>query len=99
MVESHPESTVAEAFRQIAHALVAAEVNAATASLTIAVSVTGGKLDTHFGHCESFVVFGVDPAQKQVLQRQALVPPRHEPGVLPRWLSGPTPATTEAARD
>jgi ATP-binding protein involved in chromosome partitioning len=52
--------------------------------MTVAIPVTGGKLSSHFGHCEQFALFAV--ADKSVSGRQDLTPPPHEPGLLPRWL-------------
>lgn len=52
--------------------------------MTIAIPVSGGQLSSHFGHCEQFALFEV--TDKLVTQRRDLVPPPHEPGVLPRWL-------------
>jgi ATP-binding protein involved in chromosome partitioning len=55
-------------------------------TLVIAIPVAGGLLCPHFGHCESFFVFDVDPAAKEILNSRQLEPPAHQPGVLPRWL-------------
>jgi ATP-binding protein involved in chromosome partitioning len=54
----------------------------------IAIPVTGGKLSSHFGHCEHFVVFEVDEEKGAIVGKQMFEPPEHEPGVLPRWLGG-----------
>lgn len=56
--------------------------------MKIAVPTIQGALCLHFGHCESFALFTVDPENKKILDSQMLPPPPHEPGVLPRWLSG-----------
>ena len=55
--------------------------------MKIAVPVAQGMLCMHFGHSEQFALFAVDPDQKKILSKQMLDPPRHEPGVLPKWLS------------
>jgi len=55
--------------------------------MKIAIPVAGGKLCMHFGHCEQFVVFNIDQANKKIEGQEALTPPAHEPGVLPKWLS------------
>lgn len=55
-------------------------------NLVIAIPVTGGRLCTHFGHCEWFALFEVDTANKQVLSSRHLDPPIYQPGLLPRWL-------------
>ena len=52
----------------------------------IALPVTEGVLSSHFGHCETFVLYDVDSENKTVLSREYLTPPPHEPGLLPAWL-------------
>jgi predicted Fe-Mo cluster-binding NifX family protein len=54
--------------------------------IRFAVPTAQGQLCLHFGHCESFTLVDVDPESKQITHQDALVPPAHEPGVLPRWL-------------
>jgi predicted Fe-Mo cluster-binding NifX family protein len=54
--------------------------------MKVAVPVSQGVLSQHFGHCEVFALFSLDPDSKQILDSQTLTPPPHEPGVLPRWL-------------
>lgn len=56
-------------------------------TMKIAVPVVEGKLAMHFGHCEAFAVFEVDPEKKEISGVTNEVPPPHEPGVLPRWLA------------
>ena len=53
--------------------------------MKIAVPLAGGKLCSHFGHCELFAVMDVD-GQGNVVSKDELAPPPHEPGVLPAWL-------------
>jgi len=55
--------------------------------MRIAVPVTDGKLSAHFGHCEEFAVVDVDEQTKEITDVAKLLPPAHEPGVLPKWLS------------
>lgn len=55
-------------------------------SLKIAIPLAEGKLCMHFGHCEQFAVLDVDQASEKIISRTDLVPPPHEPGVLPAWL-------------
>lgn len=55
--------------------------------MRIAIPLANGKLSAHFGHCERFVLLDVDPQTKAILAREEVVPPPHEPGLLPRWLS------------
>ena len=54
--------------------------------MRIAIPVNEGKLCQHFGHCETFAVIDVDDNSKQIINREDLTPPPHEPGVLPVWL-------------
>ena len=52
--------------------------------MIFAIPIAEGKLTAHFGHCQEFELVGVE--DNQIKTREALVPPPHEPGVLPRWL-------------
>jgi predicted Fe-Mo cluster-binding NifX family protein len=54
--------------------------------MKIAVPTAGGKLCAHFGHCEKFVIVTVDDKTKTITAKEDVVPPPHEPGLLPRWL-------------
>lgn len=54
--------------------------------MKIAVPLTDGQLSMHFGHCEQFALVDVDDQTKTVGSVSLLLPPPHEPGVLPRWL-------------
>lgn len=56
--------------------------------MRIAIPVANGRLGLHFGHCEQFAIMDVDPAARTIIRKESLVPPPHEPGVLPQWLSG-----------
>lgn len=56
------------------------------ASVVIAIPVTGGRLCTHFGHCEQFALFEADTTNRQILGSRLADPPPHQPGLLPRWL-------------
>ncbi len=55
--------------------------------MKIAIPLAEGKLTMHFGHCQSFALIDVDPKEKKILKREDIVPPPHEPGLLPRWLA------------
>jgi len=52
----------------------------------VAIPVEQGRLCAHFGHCEQFALFTVDPEKKHVTGQRMADPPPHEPGVLPKWL-------------
>jgi ATP-binding protein involved in chromosome partitioning len=55
--------------------------------MRIALPLADGKLCMHFGHCERFAMIDVDAAEKKILNREDIVPPPHEPGLLPPWLA------------
>jgi predicted Fe-Mo cluster-binding NifX family protein len=38
----------------------------------------------HFGHCQEFAL--VDVEDNEIKNKETIVPPPHEPGVLPKWL-------------
>ena len=52
-----------------------------------AVPVSGGILCPHFGHCEQFAVIDVDEAKKEILKTTLVSSPKHQPGLLPGWLT------------
>lgn len=54
--------------------------------MKIAIPTAAGSLCAHFGHCEQFALFDVDADSKTILKTTMLVPPPHEPGLLPTWL-------------
>lgn len=56
-------------------------------SMKIAVPMAAGKMCMHFGHCEVFTLIDVDQETHEILSRENLTPPPHEPGLLPRWLA------------
>ena len=52
----------------------------------IAVPVNNNDLlDTHFGHCRFFKIFTIK--ENQIVEEIKLIPPPHEPGVLPTWIA------------
>jgi predicted Fe-Mo cluster-binding NifX family protein len=54
--------------------------------MKIAIPTAEGKLNLHFGHCRAFSLIDVDPQTKQILHAEEIPAPKHEPGVLPRFL-------------
>jgi predicted Fe-Mo cluster-binding NifX family protein len=44
-----------------------------------------GVLDGHFGHCKLFSLFHTEDGN--IVNEEKVVPPPHEPGVLPKWLA------------
>ncbi len=55
--------------------------------MKIVIPLTGGKLSTHFGHCERFAILDADQASGAILSKEEVVPPPHEPGLFPTWLA------------
>ncbi len=55
--------------------------------MRIAIPTATGKLCSHFGHCEKFLVFDIDEETKTIKSSEELDPPPHQPGLLPVWLA------------
>jgi len=55
--------------------------------MKIAIPTAGGILCAHFGHCQEFTLVDVDTEAKKIIEVSKVVPPPHEPGVLPTWIS------------
>jgi len=55
--------------------------------MKIAIPLADGKLAMHFGHCERFALIEIDAEKKEILKREDVEAPPHEPGLLPRWLA------------
>lgn len=52
-----------------------------------AVPVSGGGIAMHFGHCEHFALIDVDEEKKEILKKEIVPSPEHQPGLLPGWLA------------
>jgi predicted Fe-Mo cluster-binding NifX family protein len=52
--------------------------------MKFAIPLAERKLTAHFGHCQEFALVEVE--DNQIKSKETLVPPPHEPGVLPKWL-------------
>jgi len=52
-----------------------------------AIPVSGGMVSPHFGHCEHFALIDVDEDSKKISNKELVVSPGHEPGLLPEWLA------------
>jgi predicted Fe-Mo cluster-binding NifX family protein len=52
--------------------------------MKFAIPLAEGKLTAHFGHCKEFAL--IDVESEEIKAKEILVPPPHEPGVLPKWL-------------
>jgi predicted Fe-Mo cluster-binding NifX family protein len=44
-----------------------------------------GILDAHFGHCKFIKI--IDTKDDEIISEEKIIPPPHEPGLLPRWLA------------
>lgn len=55
--------------------------------MRIAIPLVDCRLASRFGHCHSFALFDVDTRKKQILRRQDLPAPEHQPDNLPSWLA------------
>lgn len=53
--------------------------------MKFAVPLADGKLTAHFGHCQMFAL--IDVEGNEIANTEFLIPPPHEPGILPKWLS------------
>jgi len=52
-----------------------------------AVPVSGGIMSPHFGHCKQFALFDVEEQKKEIINKEFITSPEHQPGLLPRWLA------------
>lgn len=55
--------------------------------MRLAIPVSEGQLDPHFGHCRHFALVDVEPNENSILETNLVEAPPHEPGVLPAWLA------------
>jgi predicted Fe-Mo cluster-binding NifX family protein len=51
----------------------------------IAIPVENGIMTGHFGHAPFFALIEMDG--ENIVKDELLIPPTHEPGVLPAWLN------------
>ena len=52
-----------------------------------AVPISGGMVSPHFGHCEQFAFFDLDEEKKEIVRKEIVASPGHQPGLLPEWLA------------
>ena len=52
-----------------------------------AIPISGNMVSTHFGHCEHFALIDVDEERKEILRKELVPSPGHQPGLLPEWLA------------
>ncbi|NMC42579.1 MAG: ATPase [candidate division Zixibacteria bacterium] len=55
--------------------------------MKIAIPLAEGKLALHFGHCERFALVDVNVTEKNIITREDIAAPPHQPGLLPPWLA------------
>lgn len=53
--------------------------------MRIAIATNNGKVSGHFGHCEGFTVYSIE--DNKVHSEEFLKSPKHQPGVLPKFLA------------
>ncbi len=63
------------------------ETNKEKIKMKIAIPLADGLLAMHFGHCQSFALVDVDPAKNEIIKREDIEAPPHQPGLLPPWLA------------
>lgn len=54
--------------------------------LKIAIPVDDGQVSSHFGHAPVFLIYHIHEGKVSKIYSET--PPPHEPGVIPRWVSG-----------
>lgn len=52
-----------------------------------AIPVSGRVVSPHFGHCEHFALIDVDEDRNEIISREFVPSPGHQPGLLPEWLA------------
>jgi len=52
-----------------------------------AIPVSSGMVSTHFGHCEQFALIDADEERKEIIRKEFVTSPGHQPGLLPEWLA------------
>ena len=95
--ENYAESAVTKAFVEIAEKISENKIdqslnkidqslnNRRNNNMKFAIPLADGKLTAHFGHCQEFALINVE--ENEIKNKEILIPPPHEPGVLPKWLN------------
>jgi len=52
-----------------------------------AIPVSGGRVSPHFGHCEFFALIDADENRREIIRKELVPSPGHQPGLLPGWLA------------
>jgi ATP-binding protein involved in chromosome partitioning len=55
--------------------------------MRFAIPITGGMVSQHFGHCEQFALLDTDDGSNEIVKKQLVDSPEHQPGLLPPWLA------------
>ena len=55
--------------------------------MRFAVPMSDGVVAMHFGHCEQFALFDIDEERKEIMGKEVVASPGHQPGLLPVWLA------------
>jgi len=88
-IQSPTAQAIEQTFRHLLQPETITQINKeARDKMRIAIPLTNGRLSAHFGHCEQFAIVDADPDAKKLTHIEMLTPPAHEPGILPKWLSG-----------
>ncbi len=90
--ENHADSPVTSVFGDIAGNMFESPIqddqpvshSKGNHLMKFAIPLADGKLTAHFGHCKEFAILAVE--ENEIKNKEILEPPRHEPGVLPKWL-------------
>jgi len=85
--EKYKDSQVTSAFLSIADIIseIKQEIkDRRSNTMKFAIPLADGKLTAHFGHCKEFAL--IDVEENIIKKKEIVVPPAHEPGVLPKWL-------------
>lgn len=85
--DKYKDSQVTRAFLSIADIIskIKQEIkDRRSNTMKFAIPLADGKLTAHFGHCKEFAL--IDVEENIIKKKEIVVPPAHEPGVLPKWL-------------
>ncbi|MEW6525340.1 MAG: NifB/NifX family molybdenum-iron cluster-binding protein [Spirochaetota bacterium] len=56
--------------------------------MKIAVPLTQDNIfSLHFGHCDKFALYDIDETNKNIIKKEEIPAPPHQPGLLPRFLA------------
>ena len=55
--------------------------------MLIAIAADGSRVSAHFGRCEKFALYEVDPDAGSATFKEDALNPGHAPGVLPKFLA------------